>query len=311
MSRLLCASIILILLGISLEVGGARAADDPSQQHSLFEDIAQYAELADAAYEAPSQVKATLARYGYRLVRRSTMSGLDVSYYLAVDDAQHRYLLGVRGTSSIENALMDLDIQLVDDSLTGVRLHRGFAAAAKGIFDALSGEINKDYTIITTGHSMGGAVALILAMYLDNEHYKVKKVVTFGQPKVTNITGSLKFAHLDVWRVVTARDLVPVVPPIDPMDIKNLDIYWHLGQEIVLLGGKKYSVTSGLESMMRAAGFFNQQLNEENLQYHRMASYRSLIKRKLQHAQWVPYKNEFDIFSIFRDNNQVDDDRSN
>ena len=310
MSRSLSALAIVILLGVSgmCTTSGARAQDNPVQPLSLFNEIQRYAVLADAAYEPQSDIKNAVAAYGYTLVQSGNLPGLEVTYYLATDDVNHRHLLAVRGTTNIENALVDIDIQLVDDSETGIRLHRGFAAAAKGIFDDLKGKINKDYKIMTTGHSLGGAVALILAMYLDNKNYTIEKVVTFGQPKVTNIMGAQKFSHLDVWRVVTVRDLVPVVPPLDPMDIKNLDIYWHLGQEIILLGGTKYSITSGLQSMMRAAGFFNQQLNQDNLQYHKMASYRSLIERKQHDAQWVPYKNEFDIFSIFGDKDKSKDE---
>lgn len=289
----------------------ARAEPNAAPQQSLFGDVEQYAELADAAYEPKATVDKTLTKYGYTLDDRGNLPGPQVTYYLATDDSKRRQLVAVRGTINVENALVDIDIQLIDDPKTGIRLHRGFAAAAASIYDALKSKINKDYQIVTTGHSLGGAIALILAMYLDTDHYNVEKVVTFGQPKVTNITGAEKFSHLNVWRVVTAHDLVPVVPPLDPMDIKNLDIYWHLGQEIILLDGAKYSITQGLESMLRATGFLNQQLNRQNLQYHRMTSYLTSIGRKQDKAQWVPYKNDFNIFSIFGGNGANNDDKNN
>ena len=77
-----------------------------------------------------------------------------------------------------------------------IRLHQGFAQAAESLYLAIRPHLNKNYKITTTGHSLGGAVALILAMYLDKDHYLLDKVVTFGQPKVTNVTGAQHYRHL-------------------------------------------------------------------------------------------------------------------
>jgi hypothetical protein len=63
--------------------------------------------------------------------------------------------------------------------------------------------------------------------------------------------------------------------------------------------------------MLRAAGFLNQQLNRQNLQYHRMVSYLASVGRKQNKAQWVPYKNDFNIFSIFGGNDGNNGEKSN
>jgi hypothetical protein len=298
------AVIIGLLCNPGVAVVNTVLAQEPipkntAPQATLFTELQRYARLADAAYESPSHIETVTKEYGYQLDHRANLPVHEVTYYLATNDAERRHVVAVRGTANVNNALVDIDIQLVDDEQTGIRLHRGFAAAAKGIYEKIKPKLNKDYEIRTTGHSLGGAVALILAMYLDSDGYRVDKVVTFGQPKVTNILGAKKFSDLDVWRVVTARDLVPVVPPLDPVDIKNLDIYWHLGQEIILLDETQYSMTSGVESMLRAAGFLSRQLTQKNMQHHRMVSYLALIDQKQGKAQWVPYKNDFNIFSIF------------
>ncbi|MDF1591912.1 MAG: hypothetical protein P1P89_10390 [Desulfobacterales bacterium] len=54
-------------------------------------------------------------------------------------------------------------------------------AASQRIFAEIKPQLRKDFTIDTTGHSLGGAVAVILAMYLDVNHYAIGQVVTFGK----------------------------------------------------------------------------------------------------------------------------------
>jgi hypothetical protein len=71
-------------------------------------------------------------------------------------------------------------------------------------------------------------------MYLDAGGYSVGEVITFGQPMVAKISGSREYAHLDVTRVVTPKDMVPLVPLLNPMDLMNINICWHLGIEFVL-----------------------------------------------------------------------------
>jgi hypothetical protein len=130
-------------------------------------------------------------------------------------------------------------------------------------------------------------------MYLQNDGYQMERIVTFGQPKVTNITGSKKLDSLEIWRVVTPRDLVPLVPPLEMADINNLNIYWHSGREIILLEGKQYSIATGIDSMLRATKFLAEPLSEKNLQHHMMSHYLALIEAKTSDAEWIPYKNDF------------------
>lgn len=293
---ILCACLATALLAGPLP---AHEAVPASAQQGMFAEIAEYARLANAAYEGKAQIIKALQADGYSLVLEDTIPNLEVKYFLATQAQTGAQVVVVRGTNNAENALVDVVLQLTEDKQTGIRLHRGFADAAKGIYQRLQGKLNKHKPVITTGHSLGGAVALILAMYLDVDHYPVQKVITFGQPKVTNISGAQKFSHLNLVRVVTARDLVPLVPPLDPMDLKNVDIFWHLGQEIILLPGNEYAVLTGLDSMLRASGIMGEQLSQENLKWHRMAAYLKNIKAKQTQAIQVPYKTEFDFFGLF------------
>ena len=256
----------------------------------------QYALIADSAYHDKTGIEKVLAAQGYTLTAHGQLPGYAVSYFLATSDAEKQQIISVRGTSNVENAMVDVAFQLLPNKHTGIKLHQGFAQSADYIYDKVKAKLNRNYRINTTGHSLGGAAALILAMYLDAGGYNVGKVITFGQPKVTNISGSRKYSHLDVTRVVMPKDMVPLVPPLDPMDLMNMEIYWHLGTELVLQEGNAYSELDGVDSMMRATDFLNEMLTEKNLQHHYMTVYINSIAPKMVNAKPVPYENDFSIY---------------
>jgi hypothetical protein len=264
-----------------------------------FKTIHDYALIADAAYYGEDQAKKVLAAQGYTLTDHGELPGYAVSYYLATNDAAKQQLLAVRGTSNVENALVDVAFNLLPNKHTGIKIHQGFANSADYTWSKVEPKLNSGYVINTTGHSLGGAVALILAMYLDADGYDVGKVITFGQPKVTNMAGGRQYAHLDITRVVTPKDMVPLMPPLDPMDMMSMDIYWHLGTELVLQEGNSYSELEGVDSMMRATDFLNEMITEKNLQHHFMAEYINLIAPKLVNAKRIQYQNDFSIYDWF------------
>jgi len=142
-------------------------------------------------------------------------------------------------------------------------------------------------------------VAMVLAMYLDQDEYKLGRVITFGQPKVTNITGAQRYSYMEITRVVNEKDVVPLVPPFDPTDIKNADLYWHAGQELILLPGDEYSLASGIPSMLRTVQFFKETPGEQNLQHHMMTLYLELLDKKISSGKEVPYKTGFALYDMF------------
>ncbi|UCB55180.1 MAG: lipase family protein [Thiotrichales bacterium] len=261
-----------------------------------FKSLYNYALIAEAAYQGETRVEQVLVDQGYSLTAHGELPGYGVSYFLATSDSARQQILSVRGTSNVENAMVDVAFQLLPNKPTGIKLHQGFALSADFIYDKVKAHLRQDYRINTTGHSLGGAAALILAMYLDAAGYDVGEVVTFGQPKVTNMSGARQYGHLDVTRVVTPKDMVPLVPPLDPMDLMNMDIYWHLGTELVLQPGNAYSELEGVDSMMRATDFLNEMLSPKNLQHHYMTEYINLITPKMVNAKRVPYENDFSIY---------------
>ncbi|MDH3858577.1 MAG: lipase family protein [Gammaproteobacteria bacterium] len=264
-----------------------------------FIEIQNQAGFAKAAYDAEVKIRTFLESSNYTLTLYKTAPDIQISYFLATNKQTETQVISVRGTSNIENAMVDILLKLRVDQNTGIQLHEGFAFAARQVYAELKPLIKADYKIRATGHSLGGAVALVVAMYLDADQFNIDQVITFGQPKVTNIAGANKISHINIIRVVTPLDIVPLVPPLDPLDINNLDVYWHAGKEVILLAENQYAVLAGLDSMLRATKFTQQPFNQRNIENHNMSVYLSMIGAKTKSSRLVPYKYDLNLFNLF------------
>ncbi|MEL0636331.1 MULTISPECIES: lipase family protein [Marinomonas] len=261
-----------------------------------FTLIKAQAKLSDDTYLTADTLKDRLNQQGQELVHQSLIPASQVSYFLSQKDGVQT--IAIRGTANLENAIVDLTVSLQPDPILDIKLHQGFASAARAVYENMKPYLKKDEAIHITGHSLGGAIAVILGMYLQHDHYQVTQLITFGQPKVTNVTGANKFSNLPLIRVVTLHDIVPLVPPISPLQIKDLDIFWHMGQEVILMGDKKYAETNGIKSALRATKFTTSIPNEQNLNAHKMSTYMGRINELQDNPVEVPYKTDINLFGF-------------
>lgn len=125
--------------------------------------------------------------------------------------------VALRGSSSAQNWIDDLEIRLVDyNRCAGCSVHHGFYKSALGVKSQVINSIENYGSgidqIIITGHSYGAAVAQVLALELPQTNIHV---YNFGQPR----TGNAEYAKYvnvmlpNYWRVTHDRDLVPHLPP--------------------------------------------------------------------------------------------------
>ena len=291
----------IILCCVILSTGRVVASSDDLHDFkpATFSHWLNAAYVAQATYSSEGELEQVLKLQGYKIKQYTQLEGFLVTYVLATNDETQQQLIAVRGTSNIENIVVDSAFVLVPDQITGVDIHQGFLLSAKDIYQKILPELKPAYKIRTIGHSLGGATALIVAMMLDAKGYSVDEVITFGQPKVTNISGSKKFAHLNLKRLVMPKDIVPLVPPVDPIDLMKLSIFWHQGMEIILLDNSQYAVTEGINSMMRALDFLNDVPSEQHINNHFMTSYIQNLKLKLKSPQEIPYKSDFKLSDWF------------
>jgi hypothetical protein len=146
-------------------------------------------------------------------------------------------IIVIRGTANEANVLSDIDVRLVNDVRLGIRLHKGFRDAAttimqiidtsmttRGVVQGQSRTYPLEHTVHVTGHSLGGAVAQIIGMWLHKRGKNVQ-VYSFGSPKVSDQV--LSGGQPTHWRISNPVDPIPFTPPwpyrhtglfIDPRD---------------------------------------------------------------------------------------------
>ncbi|MBN6069438.1 lipase family protein [Aggregatibacter actinomycetemcomitans] len=132
-----------------------------------------------------------------------------------------RAVIAVRGTYEFwhDGVIIDGDAEQIRPSpelnIKG-EFHKGFYTQAKSIiddgrFDDFLGQI-KGKELYLTGHSLGGAVATILAAYLYENGLK-PLLYTYGSPRVGNVHFANYYANrFTHFRHVNGGDIVPAVP---------------------------------------------------------------------------------------------------
>ena len=132
-------------------------------------------------------------------------------------------IIVIRGTANNANVLSDVDVRLVTDVRLGIRLHKGFRDAATTIMQIIDTSMTSrgvvqgqtrtyplEHTVHVTGHSLGGAVAQIIGMWLHKRGKNVQ-VFSYGSPKVSDQV--LSGGQPTHWRVVRRSDPIPFTPP--------------------------------------------------------------------------------------------------
>jgi hypothetical protein len=187
------------------------------------------------------------------------------SYYIVwTDDLNQRQVVAIRGTDDLQDWEANLLFSPVSDKLLNVFVHEGFSRYAQRVYDSLTIEnphaLNPHYDTYLAGHSLGGAAAVLTALYFyvqDPARYKIKGVYTFGQPRVFDTRGATSwptFAN-SVYHVENCYDPVPLVPVgydiphfflIDPLDTNaERRQYQHVGRELLLLNPTEFWMTNG------------------------------------------------------------------
>jgi triacylglycerol lipase len=102
----------------------------------------------------------------------------------------------------------------------GARFHKGFVDAIAEIWPPLVAAIEaavkeRDRPVWLTGHSLGGALALLAAWLLQRRFIVVEEVCTFGAPMIGNTVARDAFNREFAGRIhryVNGRDPVPKLP---------------------------------------------------------------------------------------------------
>lgn len=180
--------------------------------------------LCQLAYEVPDREKiAAILKtwdaaklYGTGLIATAISTPLPLTRAEAflAERAGVRYL-----------AFAGTDPVVVADWITDFRFHPDAAGIAAGFAEAAASTLpnikrmlaaDRHAPLYVTGHSLGGALAVIVAAALRAEDFAVTAVYTFGMPRpgTENFKTSYDAALGDTtYRLVNAADIVPTVAP--------------------------------------------------------------------------------------------------
>ena len=184
------------------------------------------------AYEHEKQkrlVFAKFSKYAYLNLQEAKWAGQKEGFpkieFVDIDGAQTYVfynktdlIIACRGTQPGDMNDIYADLQVFQaDSVTGNKIHQGFKEEVDKIYDEVESIVSRRgliKKIWVCGHSLGGAMATILAQRLEFKGgYDVDTLYTYGSPRA----GGPKFRawcdkHLNHQRFVNNNDVVPCVP---------------------------------------------------------------------------------------------------
>lgn len=215
-------------------------------------DWVRLRELRDVAAQAYSHAT---------IIRASTDTQVLVTRLAGGD-----VVVAFRGSSSLRDWITNaqfLTTALLDVSNGAVcvrRVHSGFLAAFESVAVDLTRAVrealqeNPDARLHITGHSLGGALALLCGLEFSNQGLQPDSVVTFGAPRVGNKAFARMFNKIvgdHTINVVNEGDPVPLLPTL-------LMGYRDCGHEVFLRrnGAVKYDPFIGWELFIDAFGMW-------------------------------------------------------
>eukprot|EP01083_Nonionella_stella_P187980 691853_1 len=180
-----------------------------------------------------SSIKVFLRRSGIEgtdLLCASQLSGLHQTvYFIAVDRMKKQLVIAVRGSESMPDGMVDVNCKpthcpSIDDECY---CHDGFRLSMLQLFESIEKHSltqqflaqNKDYGIVVVGHSLGGAVSILLTLQLlrnkgNNVNYNDREIDCYAIAPATAInTGYAKKIVTETEEHITAfiynKDIVP------------------------------------------------------------------------------------------------------
>jgi hypothetical protein len=171
------------------------------------------ATLSLESYSSPLAAEEAFHSLGFDRIA-TVATGCQSGYIVSVDDAT---VVVFRGTDDLADWFTNLDVHSC--STVHGAFHRGFYNA----YESLKSQIVDPLTeaspanLWITGHSLGGALAVVCAYDLiDNHTLDVRGVITFGQPMIARNTAADYLDELlegRYVRFVNGRDIVTRIPP--------------------------------------------------------------------------------------------------
>lgn len=132
----------------------------------------------------------------------STNTGVPMVHYISLDHESKAVVLACRGTLGFEDVLADMTCDYDDLAWRGgtYKVHKGIHASARRLLYGGDGRVLltlrqaleefRDYGVVLTGHSLGGAVTALLGVMLSEQASAGASFVTSGSLDSHRLLGS-------------------------------------------------------------------------------------------------------------------------
>jgi len=212
---------------------------DSAVDTATFDDLVWNFQYASSAY-ASSCAKPN----GNTLVTTFSNAATDTIGFIARDDTKKQIVAVFRGSVSATNFLSDSEIELVDfvspgvSAPAGTLAHFGFLTAYNSVANEVISTVKSQlaahpgYTIVTSGHSLGGALSSLAGISLQQNFPDTPLLMyTYGQPR----TGNPAYANFvndsvgksNIFRSTHTTDGVPTIIPIIDGYLHHATEYWQ------------------------------------------------------------------------------------
>ncbi|KAF9456338.1 Alpha/Beta hydrolase protein [Collybia nuda] len=193
----LLARTLFLVITISstiVDAGSPDVLEKRSISAAVYDDLFFYYKYASSAYLI------TCAKpNGNTLVSRFDSSFSDTQGFIARDDRKKEIVVSFRGSNSPEDFLIDGLVGLTPFNMTnipippGVMVNEGFYTAWKSVAAEVISNVRKQlstnpgYSVVTTGHALGGALSSLAGITLKEVLTNtLVRMYTYGQPRTGN-----------------------------------------------------------------------------------------------------------------------------
>ncbi|KAJ1913429.1 hypothetical protein H4219_005222 [Mycoemilia scoparia] len=144
--------------------------------------------------------------------------------FVATNDARKEIIIAAKGTKELFQFIMDTEMLMLTifDKVFGsagkahLGFGRGFVSSKAHIYEVLPKLIHDhpDYSIVVTGHSLGGAMSSLAIRELYTLYPDIRdrlKLYTYGEPRVGDLAFADDFNSMKIpaYRIVNDADIVP------------------------------------------------------------------------------------------------------
>lgn len=229
----------LIVVALTLALAALVATVSGSFNQATMTSFLQFSAAAYCPADKISVWKCSHCGSGFEIYKVLSNTNTNTQGFIGLIHAQNKIVLAFRGTksTSITNWVTDLKASKSTnyDGVSGAKVHTGFLQAWESIRTPTVNALRTlrarypAYKLAITGHSLGGALAVLAATDLGHHEKIVDEIYTFGAPRVGNSAFVQHFQEkvTDSFRIVNNDDVVPHVPTKSMGFLHTPSERWH------------------------------------------------------------------------------------